>query len=210
MEKFTVLRGIAAPLLLTSISTDLIAPELVPGKKAAEIPLMSLRDKLFANLKLDSSGAPKPDFVLAQPRYESACILLAGANFGCGSSRETAVWALLERGIRCVIAPSFSDIFYDNAFQNGLLPIRIGMEVVSKIAGALAKSEASEMSVDLTRCILDVEGLPHFPFSIADDRRHALLNGIDQLSFILQSDAEIVGFERSDQLARPWIYPPSL
>src|SRR5579862_1167675 len=128
MEKFTVLTGVAAPLLMPNINTDLIAPSLMPGRPAIEAAQMALKDKLFANLRHEKDGTPRPDFVLSKPRYQKAAILLAGPNFGCGSSRETAVWALMEAGIRCVIAPSFGDIFHDNAYQNGLLPLRLGID----------------------------------------------------------------------------------
>src|SRR6516165_4592850 len=127
MEKFTTLTGVAAPMLMTNINTDLIAPSLMPGRTPEEAATLSLREKLFANLRFNRDGTPRRDFVLDQPRYRSAAILLAGANFGCGSSRETAVWALMDAGISCVIAPSFGDIFHDNAFQNGLLPIPLAM-----------------------------------------------------------------------------------
>ena len=120
----TALTGVAAPMPMRNISTDLIAPSHFPGKKPEEAIVMSFRDKLFANLRFFPDGTPKTDFVLSERRYQSARILLTGGNFGCGSSRETAVWSLQEAGIACVIAPSFADIFHDNAFQNGLLPLR--------------------------------------------------------------------------------------
>ena len=129
MEKFDVVTGVAAPMLMNNINTDLIAPSHFPGKKPEEAVLMTLKDKMFANLRFHPDGAPKPDFVLNQPRYRDARFILAGPNFGCGSSRETAVWALREAGIRCVIAPSFGDIFHDNAHQNGLLPLKLDMPI---------------------------------------------------------------------------------
>src|ERR1700742_2839646 len=123
-------------MLDTSINTDLIAPSLRPGKGLGDIPLLPLKDKMFANLRYDANGIEKPDFVLNQERYRQASVLLAGPNFGCGSSRETAVWSLMEYGIRCVIAPSFGDIFHDNSFQNGLLPIRVDIASINRIAAA--------------------------------------------------------------------------
>src|SRR5262245_10279816 len=113
MEKFTVVDGVAAPMMMTNINTDLIAPSLMPGRTPEEAMLMPLKEKMFANLRFHADGTPKSDFPLDQPRYRNASILLAGPNFGCGSSRETAVWALMEAGVRCVIAPSFGDIFHD-------------------------------------------------------------------------------------------------
>src|SRR5476651_1619803 len=151
MEKFTVVTGVAAPMLMTNINTDLIAPSLMPGKTPLEASKLAYKDRMFANLRYDGDGTPRTDFVLSQPRYEKAAILLAGPNFGCGSSRETAVWSLLEAGIRCVIAPSFGDIFHDNSFQNGLLPIKLDMSDIERIAGALDRSNATEMTIDLAR-----------------------------------------------------------
>jgi 3-isopropylmalate/(R)-2-methylmalate dehydratase small subunit len=207
MERFTSLHGIAAPMLVTNINTDLLAPSLVSGKDLVDIPLIPLKDKMFANLRYDASGAEKPDFVLNQERYRAARILLTGPNFGCGSSRETAVWALMEYGIRCVIAPSFGDIFHDNSFQNGLLPIKLEMAQIRRIAEAIGRSNNSEMTVDLERGVIEVPGLQPITFQIPEDRRAALLQGLDQLSFILRSQAEIMEFERAHAEVEPWPYP---
>jgi len=207
MEKFTVLTGVAAPILMTNISTDLIAPSHFPGKRPEEAVLMPLRDKLFANLRYHPDGSGKPDFVLTQPRYRDCRIILAGPNFGCGSSRETAVWSLQEAGISCVIAPGFGEIFHDNAYQNGLLPLKVEMAVIERIAAALATSNTSEMTVDLERCELRVPGLDPIPFDLPADRRMPLLEGLDQLGFMLRSAAEIAAFEQRDAAARPWAYP---
>jgi 3-isopropylmalate/(R)-2-methylmalate dehydratase small subunit len=207
MEKFTVVSGVAAPMLMTNINTDLIAPSLMPGRTPDEAIKMPLREKMFANLRFSPDGVEKPDFVLNQPRYKEARIILAGPNFGCGSSRETAVWSLMEAGIRCVIAPSFGDIFHDNSFQNGLLPLKLDIEVIERIAGALGRSNAAEMTVDLTRGELFVPGLEPIKFELAEDRRVPLLEGLDQLSFILRSRDAIDAFEQGDASARPWAYP---
>ncbi len=207
MEKFTSLQGVAAPMLSVNINTDLIAPSLVPGKDLVDIPLIPLKDKMFANLRYDASGAEKPDFVLNQPRYRNAQILLAGPNFGCGSSRETAVWSLMEYGIRCVIAPSFGDIFHDNAFQNGLLPVKLEMAQIRRIAQAIERSNNAEMTVDLQRGVLEVPGLEPIRFQIAEERRLPLLQGLDQLSVILRDAAEIIAFEQRDAAENPWRYP---
>jgi 3-isopropylmalate/(R)-2-methylmalate dehydratase small subunit len=207
MERFTVLTGVAAPMLMTNINTDLIAPSLVRGRAPEEMPLLPLKDKMFANLRYDLRGGENPDFVLNQPRYRASRILLAGANFGCGSSRETAVWSLLEYGVACVIAPSFGDIFYDNAFQNGLLPIRLEIAKVRRIAEAIDRSNNAEMTVDLVRQVIEVPGLEPIPFTIPEDRRAPLLEGLDQLSVMLLSAPDIVDFERRDAEANPWRYP---
>jgi 3-isopropylmalate/(R)-2-methylmalate dehydratase small subunit len=207
MEKFTVLTGVAAPMLMVNINTDLIAPSHFPGKKPEEAVLMAFRDKMFANLRYFPDGSRKPDFVLDQPRYQQARFILAGPNFGCGSSRETAVWSLQESGIRCVIAPSFGDIFHDNAFQNGLLPLKLPMPDIERIAEALAGSNTSEMTIDLENRRLLVPGLDPIEFELADERREPLLAGLDQLGFMLRSVDDIVAFETADAERRPWAYP---
>jgi 3-isopropylmalate/(R)-2-methylmalate dehydratase small subunit len=207
MEKFTVVTGVAAPMLMTNINTDLIAPSLMPGRTPDEAMKMTYREKMFANLRFTPDGTERPDFVLNQSRYRDARIILAGPNFGCGSSRETAVWSLMEAGIRCVIAPSFGDIFHDNAFQNGLLPLKLDMSDIERIAGALDRSNATEMTIDLARGELLVPGLEPIPFELAEDRRVPLMEGMDQLSFILRSKDAIDAFERADATARPWAYP---
>jgi len=145
--------------------------------------------------------------VLNQPRYRNATFILAGANFGCGSSRETAVWSLREAGIRCVIAPSFGDIFHDNAYQNGLLPLRLDMASIERLARALDASNASELTVDLARCELRVTGHDPVSFELDESRRQPLLEGLDQLGFMLLSEPDIVAFEQNDEQARPWAYP---
>ena len=152
-------------------------------------------------------GLPKPDFVLDQPRYKNACFILAGQYFGCGSSRETAVWSLQEAGIRCVIAPSFSDIFQDNAFQNGFLPLKLPMEDIERIAAALERSNASEMTIDLENRQVRVPGLEPVAFELADERRMPLLEGLDQLGFMMRCEANIAAFEQKDEQNRPWAYP---
>jgi 3-isopropylmalate/(R)-2-methylmalate dehydratase small subunit len=194
-------------MLMVNINTDLLAPSLVPGKDLVDIPLIPLKDKMFANLRYDASGAEKPEFVLNQQRYRAARVLLAGPNFGCGSSRETAVWALMEYGIRCVIAPSFGDIFHDNAFQNGLLPIKLEMDQIRRIAEAIDRSNNAEMTVDLERGLIEVPGMQPIHFHIPEDRRVPLLQGLDQLSFILSSQADITEFELKHAEAEPWLYP---
>ena len=149
----------------------------------------------------------KPDFVLDQPRYRDARFILAGPNFGCGSSRETAVWSLQEAGIRCVIAPSFGDIFHDNAHQNGLLPLKLPMPDIQRIATVLDRSNASEMTIDLENRQLRIPGMDPIAFDLADERRMPLLKGLDQLGFMLSSAADIAAFEHTDEQQRPWAYP---
>jgi len=204
MESFTVVTGVVAPMLMTNINTDLIAPSLMPGVGPEEAAKLTLREKMFANLRFTPDGVEKADFVLNQPRYREARIILAGPNFGCGSSRE---WSLMEAGIRCVIAPSFGDIFHDNSFQNGLLPLKLDMSDIERIAGALERSNAAEMTIDLERCEVRVPGLAPIGFELAEDRRAPLMAGLDQLSFMLRSQGLIEAFERDDAAVRPWAYP---
>jgi 3-isopropylmalate/(R)-2-methylmalate dehydratase small subunit len=206
MEKFTVVAGVAAPMLMTNINTDLIAPSLMPGHTPDQAATMTLKEKMFANLRFTPDGTERADFVLNQPRYRDARIILAGPNFGCGSSRETAVWSLMEAGIRCVIAPSFGDIFHDNSFQNGLLPLKLDIDSIERIAGALGRSNAAEMTIDLECGELLVPGLDPIKFELPEDRRLPLLEGLDQLSFILRSKDAIDAFEDRDATARPWAY----
>jgi 3-isopropylmalate/(R)-2-methylmalate dehydratase small subunit len=206
MEKFTIVTGVAAPMLQSDINTDLIAPALVRGRKPEEMVNVPLKDKMFANLRYDMEGKERADFVLNQARYRHSAILLGGPNFGCGSSRETAVWALMEFGFRCVIAPSFGDIFRDNAFQNGLLPLQIGMEEIQRIADALAKSNNGEMTVNLEARRIEVPGMAPIPFNLAEDRRVPLMAGIEELDFILLSADDITAYEKRDAAANAWRY----
>ena len=207
MEKFEVVSGVAVPMLMNNINTDLIAPSHFPGKRPDEAVLMSLPDKMFANLRFHPDGTPKAEFILNQERYKSPTFILAGVNFGCGSSRETAVWSLRESGIRCVIAPSFGDIFHDNAYQNGLLPLKVDMATIESLSRTLNESNASELTLDLLNCEIRVAGHPPVKFQMDESRRQPLLEGLDQLGFMLQSEAEIVAFEDADRKERPWAYP---
>jgi 3-isopropylmalate/(R)-2-methylmalate dehydratase small subunit len=206
MEKFTVVSGVAAPMLMNNINTDLIAPSHFPGKSHAEAMVMALKDKMFANLRYHPDGSVKPDFVLNQEKYQGAAFILAGPNFGCGSSRETAVWALQESGVRCVIAPSFGDIFHDNAYQNGLLPLKLEMDTIQALAAALATTNASELTIDLRSCEIRLAGHPPVPFSLPADRRQPLLDGLDQLGFMVREAPAIDAFEAEDAKHRPWAY----
>jgi 3-isopropylmalate/(R)-2-methylmalate dehydratase small subunit len=206
MEKFTELTGIGAPMLMANINTDLIAPTLMPGHTPEQAAEMSLREKMFANLRFAPDGTPRQNFVLNKPRYQGARIILAGPNFGCGSSRETAVWSLMEAGIRCVIAPSFGDIFNDNSYQNGLLPLILPMATIERIAEALDRSNSSEMTIDLRRGLISVPGVGEVPFNLPEDRRIPLVEGRDQLDVIMQRAADIDAFETKDAAMRPWVY----
>lgn len=201
MEKFITLRGVAAPLMRTNIDTGaIIAPIYMLSRS------IDLGAKLFANWRYDAQGAEIPDFVLNQPRYRAARILLAGPNFGCGSSREGAVWALMRFGIRCVIAPSFGEIFYSNACQNGLLPVTLAEAEVQALADVVSAAPEPVMTVDLVGCRIDPPTGAPIVFAFAPDRRDALLEGLDETSLILRHEAEIDDFQRRARAEQPWLF----
>jgi 3-isopropylmalate/(R)-2-methylmalate dehydratase small subunit len=201
MEKFTILRGIAAPMVMTNIDTDAIIPsQWVSDMKA------DLGEKLFADWRYEPDGTEKPDFVLNQPRYRKSRILVAGKNFGCGSSREMAVWALMRFGIKCVIAPSFSDIFTENSFQNGLLPVVLLEERVDAIAIMIANVNLAEITVDLEQKRVELPDHTQVTFSISDERRTSMLEGLDELGQLLRYKRQVDAFQESDRAERVWIY----
>jgi 3-isopropylmalate/(R)-2-methylmalate dehydratase small subunit len=201
MEKFTMLRGIAAPLMRTNIDTGaIIAPVYMLSRS------IDLGAKLFANWRYEPDGSEKTDFVLNQPRYRKSQILVAGPNFGCGSSREGAVWALMRFGIRCVIAPSFGEIFFSNACQNGLLPVRLSEPDTRRIADAVTAAPEPLLTVDLVRCIVILPDGEDIAFTLADDRRTSLLEGLDETSLILRYESEIDAFQVRLRADRPWIF----
>jgi 3-isopropylmalate/(R)-2-methylmalate dehydratase small subunit len=201
MEKFTTLRGVAAPLMRINIDTGaIIAPIYMLSTS------IDLGAKLFANWRYDAQGAEIPDFVLNQPRYRAARILVAGANFGCGSSREGAVWALMRFGIRCVIAPSFGEIFFSNACQNGLLPGTLPEPEVQALAEAVSAASEPVLGVDLVECRIDPPAGPPLAFEFAPDRRAALLEGLDETSLILRHEGEIDDFQRRMRAEQPWLF----
>ncbi len=205
MEPFTVVTGIAAPMMMPNINTDAITP-MAAGRSTS----VDLGKLMFANWRYTLDGAEIPEFILNRPPFRHSKILVAGANFGCGSSRERAVWALLRFGIRCVIAPSFADIFRDNSYQNGLLPVIIGADECAALGAALehAAKHAREpqITVDLERCVVRGVDGREISFSVPPERRAALLAGLDEIDVILGMEAEIDNFQRADREQRPWIY----
>ena len=201
MEKFTTLRGIAAPLMRANIDTGaIIAPIYMLSRS------IDLGQKLFANWRYDADGAEKADFVLNQPRYRKSEILIAGPNFGCGSSREGAVWALMRFGIRCVIAPGFGEIFFSNACQNGLLPVRLSEAETERLAEAVAAAPEPIVTVDLVRCIVAPPDGEEIPFTLAEDRRMSLLEGLDETSLILRHESEIDAYQAYRRVEQPWVF----
>lgn len=201
MEAFTSLRGPAAPLMRANIDT---------GTMIASVWMRStsfdLGEKLFHDWRYDLDGKENPAFVLNQPKYRSSRILVAGPYFGCGSSREGAVWALLKFGIRCVIAPSFGEIFFDNAFQNGLLLVTLPEHLTTQLAASLEAADQPLVNVDLINCLVEAPDGTRFSFELSPDRRTALLEGLDETSLILRHQPEIRAFQTKASAAFPWIY----
>lgn len=201
MEKFTVLKGVAAPLMLANVDTDTI----IRMERLSRLNRGELGPWAFESLRYLPDGSENPQFLLNQPPWRGASILLAAENFGCGSSRETAVWALWDLGVRCVIAPSFGDIFYGNCFQNGMLPLRLPAAQVEALA-AEAKSGAREISVDLEAQQLLTASGRVLAFDIEPGRRQALLQGLDAIGVTLSYAADIARFQARDRIERPWLY----
>jgi 3-isopropylmalate/(R)-2-methylmalate dehydratase small subunit len=204
MRAFTTLTAIAAPLPLANVDTD----KIIPGRFLKTIKRTGLGRNLFDTLRYDESGAERPEFVLNREPYRHAEILITHENFGCGSSREHAPWALLDFGIRCVIAPDFADIFHANTFKNGILPITLPRAVCDLLMGDAAMGGNARLTVDLERqCIVRPNG-ETVAFAIDPFRRHLLLNGLDDIGQTLQHAAAITRYETAGRAARPWI--PSL
>jgi 3-isopropylmalate/(R)-2-methylmalate dehydratase small subunit len=200
MEKFTTLTGVAAPLPLRNVDTDMI----IPKQFLKTIKRTGLGKSLFFEMRYDQDGKEVPDFVLNQPAYRKAQILVAGENFGCGSSREHAPWALLDFGIRCIIAPDFADIFYNNCFQNGILPIKLPQSEVDKLMDDASRGANATISIDLEKQEIRGPDGGIIKFDIDPFRKHCLLNGLDNIGLTLEKQHAIQAFEEKVQAARPW------
>jgi 3-isopropylmalate/(R)-2-methylmalate dehydratase small subunit len=200
MEPFHTLTGVAAILPAENINTDAIIPTrwIVNSR--------DLGEGLFGVWRYRPDGTEDPDFVLNQMPFRHSRVLVAGPNFGCGSSREEALWALMRFGIRCVIAPGFSDIFYENAFKNGLLPVVLPAETVAALSERLAAGNSHELTVDLEQRAVSLPGGMSVPFTIDAARRQALLDGRDEIDRTLGLTADFERFQSDDRLNRPWIY----
>jgi 3-isopropylmalate/(R)-2-methylmalate dehydratase small subunit len=202
MEKFTVLTGVAAPLPIRNVDTDMI----IPKQFLKTIKRTGLGKSLFYELRYDpATGNEIPDFVLNKPQYRKAVILVTGENFGCGSSREHAPWALLDFGIRCVIAPDFADIFYNNCFQNGILPIKLPQSDVDKLMDDASRGANATLTVDLEKQEIRGPDGGVIKFDIDPFRKHCLLNGLDNIGLTLEKSAEIAAYEASVATTRPWL-----
>ncbi|NEX46057.1 3-isopropylmalate dehydratase small subunit [Pseudotabrizicola algicola] len=200
MDKFTTLTGIAAPMPLVNIDTDMI----IPKQFLKTIQRSGLGKNLFDEMRYTQDGQEIPDFVLNQPAYRSAEIIIAGDNFGCGSSREHAPWALLDFGIRCVISTSFADIFYNNCFKNGILPIVMPQEVVDVLMADARKGANARMTVDLAAQTVTTSDGQSFGFEVDSHRKHCLMNGLDDIGLTLEKAAAIDSFEAKAATLRPW------
>jgi 3-isopropylmalate/(R)-2-methylmalate dehydratase small subunit len=200
MQKFTTLTAIAAPLPMMNVDTDMI----IPKQFLKTIKRTGLGRFLFNDMRYDEADKEKPDFVLNKPAYRKAKILVAGENFGCGSSREHAPWALLDFGIRCVIAPSYADIFYNNCFKNGILPVILPAEQVGVL---IKKAEAGkQVTVDLAEGVVRCDNDAVFSFTVDPFRKHCLLGGLDDIGLTREHKGDIDSFEGGQKSAQPWLY----
>ncbi len=201
MEKFTVLTGVAAPLPMINVDTDMI----IPKQFLKTIKRTGLGKNLFDEMRYDEQGNEKPDFVLNQPAYRKAEILISGANFGCGSSREHAPWAILDFGIRCVIAPSFADIFFNNCFKNGILPIVLPQAEVDKLMDDARNGANARLTVDLAKQEITRPDGSKISFDVDPFRKHCLLEGLDDIGLTLQRGDKIDAFEGRRKQSTPWL-----
>lgn len=200
MDKFTKLTGVAAPMPLVNIDTDMI----IPKQFLKTIKRSGLGVNLFDEMRYDREGNEIADFVLNQPAYRSAQILVAGDNFGCGSSREHAPWALADFGIRCVISTSFADIFFNNCFKNGILPIVLPQEDVDKLMDDAARGANAVVTVDLESQTITGPDGGEISFDVEPFRKHCLLNGLDDIGLTLEKASAIDAFEAEYAARAPW------
>ncbi len=201
MQKFTTLTGVAAPLPMINVDTD----KIIPKQYLKTIERTGLGKALFDELRYNAVGSEKPEFVPNQPAYRKAEILVAGENFGCGSSREHAPWALLDFGIRAVIAPSFADIFHSNCFKNGILPIALPAETVAQLMDDARKGSNARLTIDLASQTVTRPDGQVVHFEIDQFRKHCLLDGLDDIGLALKKESAIAKFEDRRKQAQPWL-----
>jgi len=200
MEKFTILEGVAAPLRMINVDTDMI----IPKQYLKTIKRTGLGKGLFSEMRYNDDGSENPDFVLNKAAYRNAAILVADDNFGCGSSREHAPWALMDFGIRCIISTSFGDIFYNNCFKNGVLPIRVSPEDLEKLFDDADRGANAKLTVDLEEQVIRGPDGGEVRFDIDPFRKHCLLKGLDDIGLTKQKADKITSFEEKAKAARPW------
>ncbi|MBN8967499.1 MAG: 3-isopropylmalate dehydratase small subunit [Rhizobiales bacterium] len=201
MEKFTTLNGVAAALKIINVDTDMI----IPKQYLKTIKRTGLGKGLFSEQRYNDDGSENPGFVLNKPAYRNARILVAGDNFGCGSSREHAPWALADFGIRCVISTSFGDIFYNNCFKNGLLPIRVTHEELEKLFDDADRGANATLTIDLEKQEIRGPDGGVVTFEIDPFRKHCLLNGLDDIGLTMEKKKSIDSFEVKEKVERPWL-----
>ena len=200
MDKFTTLEGVAAPLKMINVDTDMI----IPKQYLKTLKRTGLAKGLFAELRYKDDGSENPDFVLNKPAYRKAKILVADNNFGCGSSREHAPWALMDFGIRCVISTQFGDIFYNNCFKNGVLPIKVSKEDLEKLFDDAERGANATLSIDLAKQEIRGPDGGVVKFEIDAHRKHCMLNGLDDIGLTKLKTSKIEDFEAKSKAARPW------
>ena len=200
MEKFTTLEGVAAPLKIINVDTDMV----IPKQYLKTIKRTGLGKGLFSEQRYKDDGSENPDFVLNKPAYRQAKVLVAGDNFGCGSSREHAPWALLDFGIRCIVAPSFADIFDNTCFKNGILPIALPKEIVEELMKDAEKGANAVMTVDLEAQTITRPDGEQVHFELAPFRKHCLLNGLDDIGLTMEKKSEIDAYEAKVKAERAW------
>jgi 3-isopropylmalate/(R)-2-methylmalate dehydratase small subunit len=201
MKKFTTLTGVAAPLPIINIDTDMI----IPKDYLKTIKRTGLGKGLFAEMRYNDDGSDNPDFVLNKAGWKQASILVAGDNFGCGSSREHAPWALIDYGISCVISTSFADIFYNNCFNNGILPIVVSESDLEKLLDDAARGANATLTIDLEAQTIKGPDGGTIIFDIDPARKHKMLNGLDDIGLTMERGSQISGFETAVAATRPWI-----
>ncbi len=204
MEPFTTLTGLVMPLDRTNVNTD----EITPARFLKSIRRTGFAKALFANWRYfdGDERTPNPDFVLNQPRYQGASILLTGDNFGCGSSREHAPWAIREYGFRCIIAPSFADIFYNNCFNNSILPVTLDQATVDELFAEVEATEGYTLAVDLAAQTITTPGGRVIHFDIDGFRKSSLLQGLDNVGWTLSHSDEIAAYEERRKKEAPWVF----
>ncbi len=202
MEKFEKLTGVAAPMNMINVDTDMI----IPKQFLKTIKRTGLGKHLFSEMRYEADGAEKEGFILNQPAYRGAQIIVAGDNFGCGSSREHAPWALLDFGIKCVISTSFADIFYNNCFKNGILPIKVSKEDLDKLMDDAERGANATLTVDLENQVITGPDGGEVRFEMDAHRKHCLLNGLDDIGLTQQKSSKIDDFEGDQKAGQPWLY----
>ncbi|MGH6989644.1 MAG: 3-isopropylmalate dehydratase small subunit [Stellaceae bacterium] len=202
MDKFTTLTGVAAPLPVIDVDTDMI----IPARYLKTIERKGLAKGLFHAQRIRADGTENPDFVLNKPAYRKARILVAGPNFGCGSSREHAPWALLDFGIRCIIASSFADIFYANCFKNGVLPITLPQKIVDQLMDDAKNGANARLTIDLDAQTITRPDGSTIPFEIDPFRKQTLLDGLDEIGLTEAKGREISSFETTNRTTQPWLW----